>query len=148
MKPVSFDCQGNQSIKDLPSPTLPVFGPNQMQPIPDSVPADVKLCFKNFFNFENQGCEANPKAWVEHHIHTGSHPPVFAKTRRLDPEKLEIAKAEFKRFESVGIIRRSKSQEEKNGAATVGQNQHTDRIEIFFFLWSKTTCMSWGVAQG
>jgi hypothetical protein len=36
-------------------------------------------------------------------------PRVFAKSRRLDPEKLQIAKAEFKRLESAGIIRRSKS---------------------------------------
>jgi hypothetical protein len=34
---------------------------------------------------------------------------VFAKARRLDPEKLEIAKAEFKRLESAGIVWRSKS---------------------------------------
>ncbi len=50
-----------------------------------------------------------PNHGVEHHIHTGSRPPVFAKSRRLDPEKLQIAKAEFKRLESAGIIRRSKS---------------------------------------
>jgi hypothetical protein len=43
------------------------------------------------------------------HIHTDSHPPVFAKSRRLDPEKLQIAKAEFKRLESAGIMRRSTS---------------------------------------
>jgi hypothetical protein len=42
-----------------------------------------------------------PTHGVEHHIHTGSHPPVFAKSRRLDPEKLQIAKAEFKRLESA-----------------------------------------------
>jgi hypothetical protein len=35
-------------------------------------------------------------------------PPVFAKSRRLDPEKLQIAKAEFKRLESAGIIHHSK----------------------------------------
>jgi hypothetical protein len=46
---------------------------------------------------------------VEHHIHTGSHPPVFAKSRHLDLEKLEIAKAEFKCLESAGIVRCSKS---------------------------------------
>jgi hypothetical protein len=46
---------------------------------------------------------------VEHHIHTGSHPPVFAKSCRLYPEKLQIAKAEFKRLESAGIVRCSKS---------------------------------------
>jgi hypothetical protein len=50
-----------------------------------------------------------PTHGVEHHIHTGSHPPVFAKSSCLDPEKLQIAKAEFKWIESAGIIRHSKS---------------------------------------
>jgi hypothetical protein len=50
-----------------------------------------------------------PILGVEHHIHNGSHPPVIAKSRCLDPEKLQIAKAEFKRLESTGIIHRSKS---------------------------------------
>jgi hypothetical protein len=50
-----------------------------------------------------------PTHSVEHHIHTSSHPPVFSKVRRLDPQKLEIAKAEFKKLESAGIIRHSKS---------------------------------------
>jgi hypothetical protein len=51
-----------------------------------------------------------PNHGVEHHILTGSHPPpIFAKSRHLDPEKLQIAKAEFKRLESAGIVRRSKS---------------------------------------
>ncbi len=35
--------------------------------------------------------------------------PVFAKSHHLDPEKLQIAKAEFKRLESAGIVRRSTS---------------------------------------
>jgi hypothetical protein len=50
-----------------------------------------------------------PTKGGEHHIHTGSHPPVFAKSHRLDPEKLEIAKAEFKRLEYANIVRHSKS---------------------------------------
>jgi Reverse transcriptase (RNA-dependent DNA polymerase) len=32
---------------------------------------------------------------------------VFAKARRLDPEKLKLAKAEFSKLDAVGIIRRS-----------------------------------------
>jgi hypothetical protein len=52
-----------------------------------------------------------PNHWVKHHIHTSSHPPVFEKSHRLNPEKLQIAKAEFKRLESSGIVRRSKSPE-------------------------------------
>jgi hypothetical protein len=48
VKPASFDYQGNQSIKDPPPPALPVFGPNQMQQIPDAVPEDVKTLLQNF----------------------------------------------------------------------------------------------------
>jgi hypothetical protein len=36
-------------------------------------------------------------------------PPIYEKSRRLDPEKLQIAEAEFKRIESAGIVRKSKS---------------------------------------
>jgi hypothetical protein len=74
------------------------------------VPADVKILLQKFPSILRTGdVKPTPKHGVEHHIHTGSHPPVFAKSRRLDQEKLEIAKAEFKRLESAGIIRHSKS---------------------------------------
>jgi hypothetical protein len=73
-----------------------------MQPIPDSVPADVKISLQKFpSNLRTVDVKPTPTHGVEHHIHTSSHPPVFAKSRRLDPEKLEIAKAEFKRLESA-----------------------------------------------
>ena len=36
-------------------------------------------------------------------------PPVHARSRRLDPVKLVIAKAEFENMERLGIIRRSSS---------------------------------------
>jgi hypothetical protein len=54
----------------------------------------------------------NPIHGVEHHIQTGGQPtppPHLAKTHRLDPDQLEITKAEFKRLESACIIRRSTS---------------------------------------
>jgi hypothetical protein len=35
--------------------------------------------------------------------------PVFAKARRLDPDKLRKAEAEFRELEATGIIRRSGS---------------------------------------
>jgi hypothetical protein len=50
-----------------------------------------------------------PNHGVKHHIHTGSHPPIFAKSCRLNLEKLQIAKVKFKRLESAGFVRRSKS---------------------------------------
>ncbi len=49
-----------------------------------------------------------PKHGVQHYIPT-SGPPVHAKARRLDSEKLAIAKAEFRTLEQLGIIRRSNS---------------------------------------
>jgi hypothetical protein len=45
---------------------------------------------------------------VQHQIITSSQ-PVFSKARRLDPEKLKIAEAEFQNLEAAGIIRRSDS---------------------------------------
>ena len=48
------------------------------------------------------------KHGVEHHMSTAG-PPVHARSRRLDPVKLVIAKAEFENMERLGIIRRSSS---------------------------------------
>jgi hypothetical protein len=80
------------------------------QKIPDSVPDDVKCLLQKFpFILCTGNVMPTPIHGVEHPIHMGSHPPVFAKSHRLDPEKLEIAKAKFKRLESAGIVRRSKS---------------------------------------
>jgi hypothetical protein len=93
--------QGNQSIVDLPL---------AVQPIPDSVPANVKLFLQKFPSILHTGdMVQNPSHGVEHHIHTGRHPPVFAKAYCLDLEKLEIAKKEFKHLESARIVHRSTS---------------------------------------
>jgi hypothetical protein len=74
------------------------------------VPYDVKTLLQKFPSILRTGdVRPTPNHGVEHHIHTGSHPPVFAKSRRFDTEKLQIAKAEFKRLKSAGIVRRSKS---------------------------------------
>ena len=48
------------------------------------------------------------KHGIEHHIMTHG-PPVYAHARRLPPEKLAAAKAEFSAMEAMGIIRRSNS---------------------------------------
>ena len=45
---------------------------------------------------------------VEHFIQTEG-PPVHARARRLPPDKLVIAKEEFRKMEDMGIIRRSDS---------------------------------------
>ena len=48
------------------------------------------------------------KHGVEHHIVTEG-PPIYARTRRLNPERLAVARAEFANMERLGIIRRSDS---------------------------------------
>jgi hypothetical protein len=64
--------------------------------MPDSVPTDVKALLQKFPSILHTGdVKPTPTHVVEHHIHTSSHPPFFAKSCRLDPEKLQIAKAEF-----------------------------------------------------
>jgi hypothetical protein len=81
--------------------------PISFQKIPDSVPADVKALLQKFpAILRTRDVKPAPTHGAEHHIHTGSHAPVFAKSHRLDPENVQIAKAEFKRLESAGIIRR------------------------------------------
>ena len=52
--------------------------------------------------------DLKPSHGVTHHIVTKG-PPVHAKARRLDPEKLAAAKEEFRRMEQAGVIRRSNS---------------------------------------
>jgi hypothetical protein len=49
-----------------------------------------------------------PRHGVEHVVVTAG-PPIFAKSRRLDPEKLRAAEAEFRSLEAAGIVRRSDS---------------------------------------
>ena len=46
---------------------------------------------------------ATPRHGVEHHILTEGA-PVFARTRRLSPEKLAYAKKEFDEMEAMGIV--------------------------------------------
>ncbi len=50
----------------------------------------------------------SPKHKIHHTIETTGR-PVFAKARRLDPDKLRKAEAEFRELEAAGIIRRSDS---------------------------------------
>jgi transposase InsO family protein len=51
---------------------------------------------------------AVPSHGVEHHIVT-TGPPATAKFRRLDPERLAAAKAEFQQMLQAGVVRRASS---------------------------------------
>ncbi|KHJ40019.1 hypothetical protein D918_09946 [Trichuris suis] len=50
----------------------------------------------------------NPKHGMQRHIPT-TGPPLYARARRLPPDKLRLAKTEFRKMEELGIIRRSGS---------------------------------------
>jgi hypothetical protein len=83
MKSSSFCFRKNQSMLG-PSPLF--------AKIPDSVPADVKTLLQKFPSILRTGdVKPTPTLGVEHHIHTGSHPLFFAKSRCLDWEKLQVA---------------------------------------------------------
>jgi hypothetical protein len=49
------------------------------------MPDDVKTLLQKFSSIlRTRDVKLTPNHGVEHHIHTGSHPPVFEKSRRLD----------------------------------------------------------------
>ena len=51
-----------------------------------------------------------PKHGVKHHIPTADGPPVQSRARRLDQEKLAVAKAELDKLVDLGICYRGKSE--------------------------------------
>jgi cleavage and polyadenylation specificity factor subunit 1 len=55
------------------------------------------------------GRHFSPLHGFQHSIETTGR-PVFAKARRLDPDRLRSAKADFEKLEAAGIIRRSSSE--------------------------------------
>jgi hypothetical protein len=78
--------------------TSAIPGPEQFRRIVAQFPKVVNL----------QKSLPAPTTGVEHHIVTRG-PPVSARFRRLDAEKLAAAKAEFLQLEKEGIVRRSAS---------------------------------------
>ncbi len=58
------------------------------------MPDDFKILLQKFPSILRTGdVKLAPNHGVKHNIHTSNHPPVFAKSHRLDPEKLQIARA-------------------------------------------------------
>jgi hypothetical protein len=89
---VLFSCTVPAAKSFLP-PILPIAGPSvssllALQPMPDSLPEDVKHLLQKLPSILRMGDVIHtPTHGVEYHIHTGSHPPVFAKSCRLDLKK-------------------------------------------------------------
>jgi len=93
----------NRSPLDPPSSVLPTIEPESIQPIPNSVPADVKLLLEKYPTILRTGdVVPKPTHGVVHRIDTEGRHPVFAKARRLEPAKLLVAQKEFRKLESAG----------------------------------------------
>ena len=69
----------------------------------------VRSLLAEFPSVMGDGSKApKPLHGVRHSIETTGR-PLFAKARRLDPDKHRLAEAEFRSLERAGIVRRSKS---------------------------------------
>ncbi len=71
----------------------PVSVPTATQNIPDSVLEDVNSLLGKFTSILRTGdVMPTPTHGVEHRIHTGSHPPVFAKSAAWIQKKRKLEK--------------------------------------------------------
>ena len=78
-------------------------------PSPSSSSTFLDMLHKDFPDLlQPLSASAPVKHSIQHHILT-TGPPTFAKARRLAPEKLKAAKAEFEHMLELGIIRPSSS---------------------------------------
>ena len=67
------------------------------------------LLLANFPEITTPNFIQSPTRHGVQHFITTKGPPVHARARRLPPDKLAIAKAEFDRMEKMGIVRKSSS---------------------------------------
>jgi hypothetical protein len=88
VKSSSFSFRNDQSFLD-PAPSVQV--------VPECVPADMKLLLQKHSSIlRTMDVMPEPTHGIKHHIHTGSHPPVFAKARCLDPQNLKLPRQNSK----------------------------------------------------
>jgi hypothetical protein len=81
-----------------------------LQEVSMSIPEPVRRLLAKYPSIiRSETLTPTPTHGVEHVIDTGGNRPVFAKARRLTPDKLRITEAEFKKLEAAGIIRMSNS---------------------------------------
>ena len=75
----------------------------------NNIQVKVKALLDEFADVcSEQFSATKPRHGVKHHIKT-TGAPIRSKPRRLDPQRLEAAKAEFLAMEAAGIVRRSNS---------------------------------------
>ena len=109
----------NQRVFSTDSPTspsivLPTCPDSKPAPLKANLLATPKCIFDLLAEFpdvvsSDSFTASKPHHGITHHLLTQPGPPVFAKARRLDPEKLASDEAEFATMEKAGIIPRSNS---------------------------------------
>ena len=94
--------QSGSILKAVPSPAPSICGLR----LPTSGPYEALL--EDFPSLLVQNFKGSTKHNIKHYIPT-SGPPLHARPRRLDGDKLRVAKEEFRKMEDLGVIRRSDS---------------------------------------
>jgi hypothetical protein len=96
--------------KPLSAAAADMAAQTPLQEVSMNIPEPVRRLLAKYPSIiRSETLTPTPTHGVEHVIDTGGNRPVFAKSRRLAPDKLSIAEAEFKKLEAAGIIRRSNS---------------------------------------
>jgi transposase InsO family protein len=96
------------SLRPLAPPSIPCRRSSFLNAV-STVPAPVRLLLSKFPDIISDGrSRPMPRHGVEHTVVT-TGPPIFARARRLDPDKLRAAEVEFRALEAAGIVRRSDS---------------------------------------
>ena len=105
-KVVHADCPEDIVIRASPDPQ-PAFKSVSFH----SAPQQAKKLLEEFLDILSSDVftTSKPRHGVRHNLLTNPGPPVFAKPRRLDLEKLAAAKEEFSSMEKAEIIKRSSS---------------------------------------
>ena len=100
-----------ETLSDLSNPNVPVPANaiSNLVAALTSAPPSIRRLLAAFPSIQAADLSHHrPLHGVEHVIETTGQ-PVFAHPRRLDPDKLKVAEAEFKALEEAGIVRRSTS---------------------------------------
>jgi hypothetical protein len=121
-----------QLIASPPSASPPSASPPSFSPGPASSTASsckaILDDFSEVVNVSKRLPEISHKV-VHHIVTTGT--PIAAKFHRLDGEKLEAAKAEFRQLEADGIIQRSTSPWARPLHMVQKKDGSWGRVEIF-----------------
>jgi hypothetical protein len=94
------------SLRPLAPPAIPCHSTAFLSAV-STFSKEVRSLLAAFANvISNSTSRPQPRHGVEHVVEAMGQ-PLFAKARRLEPDKLHAAEAEFKSLEAASIVRRS-----------------------------------------